>query len=93
MPNKVKKRFVERYCVRFGKLAVEMGFITQDQLRQARKIQIKEDLSNKYYKLIGQILFELNWMTPKQIDQVLNRLFENKKAKEKDLKERRSLSS
>lgn len=90
-----RKEFPEKYCAHFGELAVEMGFITQDQLGQAMEIQIKENLNSKPRKLIGQILFEQDWMTPQQIDRVLNRLFENKGAKgrEEELKGQSSLSS
>lgn len=75
-----EKGLLEKYCVRFGKLAVEMGFISRNQLFWAMELQIKDDLSNKSHKVIGQILFEQGWMTPQQIDQVLNRLFESRKA-------------
>lgn len=78
-----ERGFLERYCIRFGKLAVEMGYINLDQLCWAMEYQIKEDLSNKPHKVIGQILFEQGWMTPQQIDEVLKRLFERKKTEER----------
>lgn len=81
MPEK-EKRLLGKYCVRFGKLAVEMGYISQNQLFWAMQLQIEEDLSNKPHKVIGQILFEQGWMTPQQIDRVMNRLFESKEADE-----------
>ena len=44
---------------RFGFMAVEMGFITLDQIIEAMKIQVKEDLANQKHRLIGQILVDL----------------------------------
>lgn len=73
-----EKGLLGKYCIRFGKLSVEMGFISQNQLFWAMQLQIEEDLSNKPHKVIGQILFEQGWMTPQQIDQVMNRLFESR---------------
>ena len=68
------------YCIRFGKLAVDMGFITEKQLYDAMETQIREDLQNKPHRVIGQILFEQGIMMPSQIDQVLNRLFRQGKS-------------
>ena len=81
MPEE-EKGFLGEYCIRFGKLAVDMGFITPDQLCRAMEIQIKEDTGNRPHKIIGQILFEQGWMTPPQIDRVLNRLFEGRRTGE-----------
>ncbi len=67
-----------KYCTRFGKLAVDMAFITEKQLYAAMEIQIREDLQDKPHRLIGQILFDQDLMTPSQIDEVLQRLFQQK---------------
>jgi len=82
MPTEDTKGFLEEYCVRFGTLAVGMGFITEGQLYRAMELQIREDLNHRPHKVIGQVLFEQDLMTPQQIDQVLNRLFESQRAEE-----------
>lgn len=81
MPAK-GKGFLEEYCIRFGRLAVEMGFVSEKQLCWAMELQVREDLRNQPHRVIGQILFEQGWMTPRQIDQVLKRLFESQRAEE-----------
>ena len=44
---------------RFGFMAVEMGFITLDQIIEAMKIQVREDLEKPKHRLVGQILVDL----------------------------------
>ena len=57
---------------RFGLTAIEKGFITLDQLIEALKIQIKEDLDDlTTHRLLGEILTELGFMNTKQIDEVV----------------------
>jgi hypothetical protein len=59
---------------RFGLAAVEMGFITVDQLFEAIKIQIKEELEKGQHRLIGRILYEMGVLKLPQIDEVLETL-------------------
>jgi len=56
---------------RFGTIAMENGFITTEQLCEALKIQIMEEVEKKKHKLIGTILFERGHMTFPQIHEVL----------------------
>ena len=56
---------------RFGSVAVEKGFITVENLYEAMKIQIHEDLSGSVHRPIGQILWELGIITTEQIKEVL----------------------
>ncbi|MBW1888658.1 MAG: hypothetical protein JRI52_09975 [Deltaproteobacteria bacterium] len=56
---------------RFGFMAVEMGFITLDQIIEAMKIQVREDLEKPKHRLIGEILVDLGFMNPSQVDEVL----------------------
>ena len=56
---------------RFGVIAVEKGFITEDQLLQALSIQAQEDLTASNHRLIGQILLDLGFITEPQIEEVL----------------------
>ncbi len=62
---------VEVQDKRFGVIAVEKGFIEKEQLFEALKIQIEEDLQNKKHNLIGIILIKLGYLTPEQADEIL----------------------
>jgi hypothetical protein len=59
---------------RFGVIAVEKGFITADQVVEAIKIQVDEDVEKGRHRLIGRILLEQGLMTLSQIDEVLESL-------------------
>ena len=64
--------------MRFGVIAVEKGFITPEQLFEALKAQVQEDLERENHRLLGDILLEQNVMTQKQKDEVLKTLKELK---------------
>ena len=57
--------------MRFGVVAVEKGFITPEQLFEALKAQVQEDLERETHRLLGEILLEQDVMTQKQQDEVL----------------------
>lgn len=63
------------YCRRFGQVAVERGFITPELLKEALAEQVDDDLAKKRHRLLGDILFEKNCMTAKQIQAVLDEMF------------------
>jgi hypothetical protein len=56
---------------RFGIFAVEKGFVTADQVIEALKIQVIEDLERGKHRVIGRILLEQGLMTLDQINSVL----------------------
>ena len=56
---------------RFGAVAVEKGFITAEQIIDAMKIQILEDLDKGEHRLIGRILLEGGLMTVAQVQEVI----------------------
>ncbi len=69
--------FIEKLTAtfaRFGKIAVDMGFITAEQLKEAMTEQVEDDLADKPHRPIGKILLENGWITKEQIDIVLNEL-------------------
>jgi len=76
----IKKEVTEKYCRRFGMIAVAKGFVTADALRAAIDLQLQEDLAGKPHRLIGSILFDQGLMTGDQIDAVLNTLFDREKS-------------
>jgi len=75
-------KILKKSIPRFGKIAVDMGFVTEKQLNKALAEQAGEGLSNKPHRLVGKILLENGWITDEQIDIVLNELFKKKKMKE-----------
>lgn len=63
-----------QHCLRFGELAVKMGFISPAQLDSALAKQDEENRSN-HHRVIGLILHDEGWMTTSQIEQVLKGIF------------------
>lgn len=61
-------------CLRFGELAVKMGFVTPVQLETALAKQEEENRANRH-RVIGLILFDEGLMSTEQIEQVLNGIF------------------
>ena len=72
----ILKIISDKYCPRFGQTAVEMGYITQAQLKEALCHQIEENLSNQEHRLLGTILFDREWLTSDQIEKVMNMLLQ-----------------
>lgn len=62
---------VEVHDKRFGVVAVERGFITKEQLFEALRVQIEEDLDGERHSLIGIILVRLGYLTAEQADDIL----------------------
>lgn len=62
---------------RFGRLALENGFITAKQLSEVLHEQKSQSKSahKPFRKQIGVIFFEKGWMNSKQIEVVLKELF------------------
>jgi len=63
------------FCSRFGTIAVELGYIEVEQLKQALDEQVEDDLNGRPHRVLGAICFALGWMKPEQIDVVLNHMF------------------
>ena len=56
---------------RFGVIAIEKGFITEENLLHALRVQAKENVEKGTHRLLGQILLEEKFITESQIDEVL----------------------
>ena len=69
MINKPGK--IEHYEKRFGLLAIEKGFISSEELMRAQAIQAREDIENNRYRLMGEIMFYQDIMSPGQIEEVV----------------------
>ena len=69
------KGITKKYSPRFGKIAVDKGFITPEQLKLALSEQVDDDLLSNTHRVIGSIFFDKGWMTYKEIEAVLKELF------------------
>ena len=66
---------IEHYEKQFGIIAIEKGFITPDNLIETLKIQVEEEINYKTHRLIGEILLDRGYITPAQIQDVLDGIF------------------
>ncbi len=79
MDSDFAKEISKKYCKRFGCIAIEQGFITPEQLKEALAEQVDDEVSNKPHRVLGIILFEKGWLTSEQIETVLIELFKLEK--------------
>jgi hypothetical protein len=79
MANELDKELSRKYCPRFGQIAVEKGYVTSEQVKEAVSEQIDDDLANRPHRLLGRIFLDKGVMSPQQIDIVLNELFKTEK--------------
>ena len=71
-----KREKIELYEKQFGIIAIQKGFVSYEQLIDALKLQVKEDLDHKSHRLVGEILLDAGHITPHQIQEVVSRIFE-----------------
>ena len=71
MPDTIEEVTSESIRKRFGVIAIEKGFITEEQLIHAFEEQIRDDIAQERHRLIGEILCEKGYMTKPQCDEVL----------------------
>jgi hypothetical protein len=64
--------------VRFGKVAIDKGFITMEQMLNAIEVQVKENIAFGTHRKIGMILMQEGHITIAQIEQVLEVVGEKK---------------
>jgi hypothetical protein len=57
--------------VRFGKVAIDKGFITMEQMLNAIEVQVKENIAFGTHRKIGMILKQEGHITIAQIEEVL----------------------
>lgn len=76
------KKKLTVYDVQFGRIAVTQGFLTEEQLKEALYEQIKDDLTQKPHRLLGEICGLKGWMTDEQVEIVLDELQKEKKKNE-----------
>jgi hypothetical protein len=75
MSDDVNKELSEKYCPRFGMIAVEEGFVTAEQIKEALSEQLDDNIAKRPHRLLGRILLDRGWVTAQQIETVLDELF------------------
>lgn len=65
----------EEIKLRFGTVAVKKSFVSLDQVIEALKIQLTENVEEEKSRPIGEILLSLGYMSESQIDEVLREMF------------------
>jgi hypothetical protein len=75
MSDDFDKKPEKKYRPRSGQVAVKLGFITGEQLKEALNEQIDDDLANRPHRFLGEILLDRGWVTLEQIDIILDELF------------------
>jgi rubrerythrin len=56
---------------RFGYFTIKKGFVTEDQLIEAMRIQISSEQKSDESNSIGQIMKEMGFITEEQINEVI----------------------
>ena len=82
----ILKTISDKYCPRFGQTAVELGFITEAQLKESLYCQVDENLTNQEHRLLGAVLLDKEWLTSNQVETVMNTLL--KKMRQEETKPR-----
>jgi len=62
------------YEKRFGIIAIEKGFISQEELIHALTVQVREDLESGLHRLVGELFFDLEIMDANQIEEVVKEI-------------------
>ena len=61
----------KQYNKRFGTIAVDKGYISEDQLINALELQAKENVTEGKHRLLGQIFLDEGLLTTTQVDELL----------------------
>ncbi|MBI4840818.1 MAG: hypothetical protein HY803_07060 [candidate division NC10 bacterium] len=76
MENDATQPLPKKFWPRFGMLAVELGYVSIQQVREAMGEQVDDDFANRPHRLLGDILVQKGWLTPREVNVVLKELFE-----------------
>lgn len=66
----------ESPVLRFGDVAVALGFVTRSQVWLALEIQRLDREEGRPHRLVGQVLQDEGWLTPAQTAEVVDALAE-----------------
>jgi len=79
MDKNSDKKYLDDFTHRFGTLAVELGFVTIEQVLGVISEQVTENHYRKLQKKIGRLMIEKGLMSSTQVDAVLDKLAEENK--------------
>jgi len=74
-PIEKKPKNQEHLEKRFGIIAIEKDYITPEELVDALRIQVQEDIEYGHHRIIGEILLAQGNMIIAQVEEVLKVLF------------------
>ena len=61
----------KQYHKRFGTIAVDKGFISENKLIKALELQATENVKEGKHRLLGQIFLDEGLLTEEQVDEIL----------------------
>ena len=68
----------QSYCLRFGDVAVKLGYLNSDRVKQALQKQADAAIAGDTHQNMGAISYTNGWLTIRQIEDVLNKIFQAK---------------
>lgn len=74
--NGTKGVAAENHPPQFGVLAIELGYITPEQLEEALREQKGDDLARRPRLPLGSILYEKGWIDLHQFEDIFNKRME-----------------
>lgn len=85
MGENSEKEFLNSFTPRFGTIAVEMGFVTIEQVLGVIFEQVMDNHYRKRHKKIGKLMIDKGLMSRKQVEAVLKKIAEfNEEAVSRD---------
>lgn len=70
----MKRQLLNKHIHRFCQVALDLGFITEEQAREVLEEQVSKDRAARLrpQKMVGEIMLEKGWLTTRQIEMVLS---------------------
>lgn len=78
MVKTIRNKILANYMRCFGITAVNRGYVTQKQLKEAIAEQVDDDIANRPHRFLGMIFFEKKLMSANQIEEVLDEVVRDK---------------
>ena len=76
MDKNSDKKYFDDFTQRFGTIAVEMDFVTIEQVLEVLSEQVMDNHYRRRQKKIGRLMIEKGLMSSQQVDAVLEKLAE-----------------
>lgn len=65
----------DRYRRQFGEVAIDLGYVDDNQVQEALELQAERRAAGRPDKLLGQLLLELGHLSTGQIQEVVDVLY------------------